>query len=57
MEKSTPDPVTGLPIGPEISTFVSQWPERRVIDGTYIRLEPLNPDHHSASLWEEIANG
>jgi RimJ/RimL family protein N-acetyltransferase len=47
------DPVSNLPIGPEVAAREAARPEPRVIAGHYIRLEPLDPDRHGASLWQE----
>ena len=47
------DPVSGLPIGPEVPAHTAPRPERRVIAGRFIRLEPLDPDRHVSSLWQE----
>jgi len=47
------DPVSSLPIGPEVPSHAARRPDRRVIAGRFIRLEPLDPDRHGSSLWEE----
>ena len=47
------DPISGLPIGPEVPSAKAPRPERRAIAGRFIRLEPLDPDQHGASLWQE----
>ena len=47
------DPISSLPIGPEVPTHTAPRPERRVIAGRFIRLEPLDPDRHGSSLWQE----
>ena len=47
------DPITSLPIGPEVPSHVATRPERKVIAGRFIRLEPLDPDRHDSSLWQE----
>lgn len=47
------DPLSGLPIGPEVPAHAASRPERRVIAGRFIRLEPLDPDRHSSSLWQD----
>src|SRR5216683_5333823 len=47
------DPISGLPIGPEVPAHTAPGPERLVIAGRFIRLEPLDPDRHGASLWQE----
>ena len=52
-KKEVLDPISGLPIGPEVPTFKAPWPERRELDGRYVRLEPLDATRHSASLWKE----
>jgi RimJ/RimL family protein N-acetyltransferase len=50
---SVPDPISNLPIGPEVPAHTAPRPERRVIAGRFIRLEPLDPDRHGSSLWQE----
>jgi RimJ/RimL family protein N-acetyltransferase len=47
------DPISGLPIGREVPSHAAPRPERRVIAGRFIRLEPLDPDRHASSLWQE----
>jgi len=47
------DPVSSLPIGPEVPAHAARRPERREIAGRFIRLEPLDPDRHGSSLWQE----
>jgi RimJ/RimL family protein N-acetyltransferase len=47
------DPISGLPIGPEVPAHTAPGPERLVIAGRFIRLEPLDPDRHGSSLWQE----
>lgn len=47
------DPISALPIGPEVPAHTAHGPERLVIAGRFIRLEPLGPDRHGASLWQE----
>jgi RimJ/RimL family protein N-acetyltransferase len=47
------DPLSGLPIGAEVPAHAARRPERRVIAGRFIRLAPLDPDRHGASLWQE----
>ena len=47
------DPISGLPIGPEVRSTTVPRPERVVIAGRFIRLEPLDPDRHGGSLWQE----
>jgi len=36
--------------------FPEQWPlpERRIIEGRYCRLEPLDPQRHGAELFEAV---
>jgi RimJ/RimL family protein N-acetyltransferase len=46
-------PISSLPIGPEVPAHAAPRPERRVIAGRFIRLEPLDPDRHGSSLWQE----
>ncbi|MDP9014975.1 MAG: GNAT family N-acetyltransferase [Pseudomonadota bacterium] len=47
------DPISSLPIGPEVPAHAAPRPEHRVLTGRLIRLEPLDPDRHGASLWRE----
>jgi RimJ/RimL family protein N-acetyltransferase len=50
---SVPDPLTGLPIGPEVTPGAARRPERTVLEGRFVRLEPLDLARHGAALWEE----
>ena len=43
MGGSVLDPISGLPIGPEVASDTAPRPERLVIAGRFIRLEPLTP--------------
>ena len=47
------DPVSGLPIGPVVPAHAAPRPERLVIAGRFVRLEPLDADRHGPSLWQE----
>ncbi len=47
------DPISMLPIGPEVPAIAARLPEREVIAGRFIRLEPLDPVRHGTSLWHE----
>jgi RimJ/RimL family protein N-acetyltransferase len=47
------DPISSLPIGPEVPAHMAPRPERRMLAGRFIRLEPLDPDRHGSSLWQE----
>lgn len=51
------DPISSLPIGPEVAAHAAPRPEHRVLTGRFIRLEPLDPDRHGASLWRETHGG
>ncbi len=53
MSDTVLDPISSLPIGPEVPAHAAPLPERRVIAGRFIRLEPLDPDRHGTSLWQE----
>jgi RimJ/RimL family protein N-acetyltransferase len=53
MSSPVGDPISGLPIGPEIPGHAAHRPVRRVIVGRFVRLEPLDPDRHGQSLWQE----
>ena len=48
---SVPDPDSGLPIGIECDTHPAPRPERMVIEGQYVRLEPLDPIKHTDDLF------
>ena len=52
MSASVIDPKSGLPIGPEIPAHPAPRPRREVLEGRYVRLEPLDPDAHGAALWQ-----
>ena len=47
------DPISNLPIGPEVLARAAARPERIKIAGRFVRLEPLDPDSHGPSLWHE----
>jgi RimJ/RimL family protein N-acetyltransferase len=47
------DPISMLPIGPEVPLIAALLPDRRPIAGQFIRLEPLDPERHGTSLWQE----
>ena len=47
------DPISGLPIGPEVPAHAAGRPCRRVLVGRFVRLEPLDPDRHGPSLWQQ----
>jgi RimJ/RimL family protein N-acetyltransferase len=51
--RSVPDPLTGLPIGPEVAGQPAPRPVRRVLEGRFVRLAPLDPARHGQDLWEE----
>jgi RimJ/RimL family protein N-acetyltransferase len=40
------------PIGPEVSTRMAQVPTGVILEGRFIRLEPLNPDLHADALFQ-----
>lgn len=48
---SVQDPDTGLPIGVEVDAHPALRPERLVIEGHYVRLEPLDPRKHTDDLY------
>jgi RimJ/RimL family protein N-acetyltransferase len=50
MTASTPDPETGLPIGPRDDLPPARQPERIVLEGRYCRLEPLDRTSHGDDL-------
>ena len=47
------DPISGLPIGPEVPSTPALRPARLVLAGRFVRLEPLDLDRHGAALWQE----
>lgn len=53
MSSPVVDPASGLPIGPEVSPHAAPYPQRCVLDGRFVRLEPIDPVRHGASLWRE----
>ena len=48
---SVPDPISGLLIGKELDTHPAPRPERVVIEGQYVRLEPLDSAKHTDNLF------
>lgn len=44
------DMASGLPVGPLATGATPPRPERRVLDGRYCRLEPLDPTRHGDQL-------
>lgn len=57
MSKAVSDPDSGLPIGEVVAGGAARQPERTVLSGRMIRLEPLDAQRHSASLWRETHDG
>ena len=53
MSVAVHDPASGLPIGPEVPLAAVARPTRQVLAGRFVRLEPLDPARHGASLWQE----
>jgi RimJ/RimL family protein N-acetyltransferase len=47
---NTPD----LPVGPPVDPTPAKRPKRAVLQGRYVRLEPVNPMAHGDSLWENV---
>lgn len=46
------DPETGLPVGPVLQDpGPASWPERRILEGQYCRLEPVDPARHTHELF------
>ncbi len=43
------------PLGPMVETAPARRPERRTIEGRFVRLEPLDPAAHGAALWTEVS--
>jgi RimJ/RimL family protein N-acetyltransferase len=48
---SVPAPLSGLPIGIETDGHPAPRPERIVMEGAYVRLEPLDPQKHTEDLY------
>ena len=48
---SVSDPMSDLPIGPETDSHAAPRPERIVLDGHYVRLEPLDAEKHTDDLY------
>jgi len=46
-----PDPLSGLPIGIEVDAHPAPRPERIVIEGHFVRLEPLDVAKHTDDLY------
>ena len=53
MSIATVDPASGLPIGTAVLADAAGRPGRQVLSGRFVRLEPLDPALHGASLWQE----
>ena len=53
MGEAIGDPVSGLPIGTEVPSHSAVRPGRQVLEGRFVRLEPLDPAEHGLSLWQE----
>ena len=53
MSQRVADPDSGMPIGPEVPAHAARRPERRVMEGRFVKLEPLDPERQGASLWRE----
>src|SRR5208282_1872965 len=47
------DPISNLPIGPEVPVRAAARPEGIRLAGRFVRLEPLDPQVHGPSLWRE----
>ena len=43
------------PLGAPLDPSPARRPERRTIEGRFVRLEPLDPDRHGPALWRHIA--
>lgn len=48
---STPDPASGLPVGPLIDAHAARSPQRVTLDGRWCRLEPLDSARHGDDLY------
>jgi RimJ/RimL family protein N-acetyltransferase len=53
MSDEITDAASGLPIGPQVPAHAAARPERRVLAGRFIRLEPLDAERHGDALWQE----
>lgn len=42
------------PVGPRVDFAGAAAPGAQVLQGTFVRLEPIDPDRHSADLWAQI---
>lgn len=42
------------PIGPEVDASPARRPERKVLDGRFVRLEPLDAARHGSALWRAV---
>ena len=42
------------PIGPEVDASPARRPERKVLDGRFVRLEPLDAARHGPALWRAV---
>jgi RimJ/RimL family protein N-acetyltransferase len=42
------------PIGPDVATHPAARPERIILEGRLVRLEPLDPSRHGDALWRDI---
>lgn len=50
---AVPDPVTRLPIGPEIEGAPARRPDRDIVlEGRHVRLVPVDPEAHGRALYE-----
>ena len=45
---------TDRPLGPEVDPSPAPRPDRRVLDGRFVRLEPLDPARHGPALWRGL---
>lgn len=51
-------PVSGeLPVGPPVEGEDARPPERRALEGRFVRLEPVDPDGHVGPLWRAAHDG
>jgi RimJ/RimL family protein N-acetyltransferase len=49
--------VRSLPVGPPVDGDPARAPERGVIRGRYVRLEPVDPPAHAEALWSAAVAG
>lgn len=46
-----------LPIGPPVEGGDALAPKRRILEGRFVRLEPVDPEAHAGPLWRASHDG